>query len=59
VYIGSYDNNVYALDAGTGALLWQYTTGQPVASSPAVADGVVYVGGSFDHELYAFHLPNQ
>ncbi|MFL5590352.1 MAG: PQQ-binding-like beta-propeller repeat protein [Ktedonobacteraceae bacterium] len=26
------------------------------AHSPAVANGVVYVG-SFDHKLYAFHLP--
>ena len=49
---------VYALNASTGALLWKYTTGVCVASSPAVADGVVYVG-SRDHNLYAFHLPNQ
>lgn len=27
LYIGSYDHNVYALNAGTGALLWKYTTG--------------------------------
>ena len=32
VYVGSYDNNVYALNASTGALLWQYTTGQEVWS---------------------------
>jgi outer membrane protein assembly factor BamB len=52
VYVGSFDNNVYALDARTGAKLWSYTTGAGVYSSPAVADGVVYVG-SFDNNVYA------
>ena len=58
VYVGSIDDNVYALNAATGAKLWGYTTGSYVDSSPAVANGVVYVG-SYDHNLYAFHLPNQ
>ena len=40
VYAGS--GVVYALDASTGDLLWRYGTGR---SSPAVAGGVVYVGG--------------
>jgi len=40
VYVGSYDGNVYALNARTGALLWKYTTGGAVESSPAVANGV-------------------
>lgn len=34
VYMGSSDNNVYALDAVTGNLKWNYTTGDWVASSP-------------------------
>ena len=58
MYVGSYDADLYALNASTGALLWKYATGQYVYSSPAVANGVVYVG-SFDNNLYAFHLPNQ
>jgi len=33
-------------------LLWQYTTGAPVTSSPAVVDGIVYIG-SRDRNLYA------
>ena len=41
VYIGSWDRNVYALNASTGALLWSYATGGYVESSPAVANGVV------------------
>jgi hypothetical protein len=53
VYVGSYDNKVYALNALTGALVWSYTTGYYVFSSPAVADGRVYVG-SEDGKVYAF-----
>lgn len=45
VYIGSEDKNVYALDANTGAKLWNYTTGANINySSPAVVNGVVYIG---------------
>jgi outer membrane protein assembly factor BamB len=44
VYIGVDDDVVYALDAATGAFKWSYKTGNEVSSSPAVANGVVYVG---------------
>lgn len=47
---------LYALDAVTGALKWSYTTGSAIFSSPAVANGVVYIG-STDDNVYAFHLP--
>ncbi len=55
VYIGSADNNFYAIDAETGALEWKYTTGGAVElSSPAIdEDGFVYVGSNDGH-LYAF-----
>ena len=49
---GSSDGNVYALDAATWEELWQFTTGGSVLSSPAVANGVVYVGSS-DGNVYA------
>jgi outer membrane protein assembly factor BamB len=55
VYFGSLDNNVYALNGKTGALLWTYATGGQVWSSPAVANGVVYVG-SDDGKVHAFEL---
>jgi len=54
VYVSSYDKNVYALNATTGAKLWSYTTGSGVPSSPAVANGVVYVG-SGDNNVYALN----
>ncbi len=53
VYVGSGDN-IYALNATTGTLLWSYTTGDWVFSSPAVANGVVYVG-SRDGNVYALN----
>lgn len=54
VYVGSDDNNLYALKASSGALLWRYTTGVFIESSPAVANGVVYIG-SYDKNLYALN----
>jgi outer membrane protein assembly factor BamB len=43
---------VYAFDAGTGAQKWRYRVGARVVSSPAIAAGVVFVGGQ-DGVLYA------
>ncbi len=37
--------------------LWNFTTGNGVYSSPAVADGVVYVGG-YDGNMYALNAAN-
>jgi len=62
VYVGSgvFDTNVYCLPAndpnGDGVIedsevIWSYTTGGRVYSSPAVADGKVYVG-SDDNKVY-------
>ncbi len=56
VYVGSDDNNLYALNTTTGAKLWSFTTGGSVYSSPAVANGVVYVGSwDFDGNVYALN----
>ena len=54
VFVGSYDNKIYALNATTGTHLWNYTTGFVIYSSPAVADGRVFVG-SRDGKLYAMN----
>lgn len=44
VYVHSTDgNNLYAFNAKTGSVLWTYQTGGG-RGSPAVADGVVYIG---------------
>jgi outer membrane protein assembly factor BamB len=44
VFVGSFDGNIYALNATNGAKLWSYVATDVVTSSPAVADGIVYVG---------------
>jgi len=54
VYVGSYDHNVYALNATTGAKVWNYSTKSHVYSSPIVFNGIVYVG-SDDHNVYALN----
>ena len=52
VYFGSGDGNVYALDAGSGALKWKFKTGDVVHASPAISDGKLYIG-SWDSWFYA------
>lgn len=60
VYVGSNNGNLNALDAAKGTLLWTYNTGSnSFASSPAVVNGMVYVGGADAVNMYAFGLPNQ
>ena len=54
IFFGSWDRNVYALDATTGAKIWNYTTGSFISSSPAVAYGKVYIG-SQDGKMYALN----
>ncbi len=65
VYIGSgsFDRNFYAFDAAGNtncrgvpkscAPLWTASTGARITSSPAVVNGVVYIGSS-NGSLYAF-----
>jgi serine/threonine protein kinase len=51
LFVGSYDNNLYALNAADGKFLWKYPTDGGVVSRPAVYDGNVYFG-SEDHRLH-------
>jgi outer membrane protein assembly factor BamB len=55
VYVGSYDNKLYAINGKTGDKLWEFKTEGYVKSSPAIgSDGTVYVG-SGDKKLYAIN----
>ena len=45
---------MYALNATTGAKIWSYTTGDQILSSPALTNGIVYVG-SHDNKVYGFN----
>jgi outer membrane protein assembly factor BamB len=53
VWIGSLDGRLYALDLATGAELWSWYFGTPVASSAAVSGNMLFVGASDGH-VYAF-----
>ena len=52
VYVGSSDNNLYAIDEETGDEKWSFTTGDEVFSSPVLYNDAVFVG-SDDSNLYA------
>lgn len=54
LYIGSYDNNLYALNAETGQFVWKYPTDGGLASSPVVSGDQVLVG-SEDRILYCIN----
>ncbi|RLC63573.1 MAG: protein kinase [Chloroflexota bacterium] len=54
LYVGSYDHNLYAINAENGKFLWKYATEGGIASSPCVHEGRVFVG-SADRALYAIN----
>ena len=62
VYVGA-GGTVFALDAGTGAVLWQYVGEPEPFSAPAIANGMLYVSTApippwtYASQLYAFALP--
>jgi outer membrane protein assembly factor BamB len=51
VFFGSQDGKVYALQLSDGSTLWEYDTGGPVDSSPALDAVSVYVVGGNPAEL--------
>ena len=59
VFFGSNDRWVYCLNANSGILIWSYSTGGYIrTSSPAVANGVVYIASTYSNpfsgKLFAF-----
>jgi outer membrane protein assembly factor BamB len=60
IYVGSNDGSVYAINPSNSGKVWSYNTSSPVYSSPAIADGAVYVCSG--NVVYAFGplsaLPN-
>ena len=43
------DGHMYAFDAATGAVLWDFESGGSCASGPAVVDGTVYWGSGYGY----------
>jgi eukaryotic-like serine/threonine-protein kinase len=52
VYIGAYDNNLYAVNAAEGQLLWKYATDGGLPGSPALYQDTIFIG-SEDRRLHA------
>jgi len=53
VFVGTADNNMFALDAANGgALEWQFETGHSIWGQPTYENGILYVS-SLDRSLYA------
>src|SRR5262249_16414724 len=57
VYVNS-QKSLYALDAATGVTLWRAAVYTGDLASPAVSDGIVFIG-STDGNLYAFSINGQ
>jgi len=57
IVFGSYDGNIYCVDAKTGSLQWKFPTGYRVASTPAFVGNVVYTGAD-DGYIYAINASN-
>jgi outer membrane protein assembly factor BamB len=55
IYVGSEDNNLYAINSLDGSKKWSFTTGAGVRSSPSIdSNGTIYVGSN-DARLYAIN----
>jgi len=44
LFVGSYDNNLYALNAAEGKFQWKYPTDGGIVSRPAIFDGNIFIG---------------
>jgi len=52
LYIGSYDHNMYALEADNGNFIWKYAANGGIVSRPAIDDNKLYFG-STDQYVHA------
>jgi serine/threonine protein kinase len=52
LFIGAYDNNLYALNSTNGEYIWKYPTEGGIVNRPTIQDSTVFFG-SEDNGLYA------
>lgn len=55
IYVASLDHTLYARDRASGEPLWEQDLGAMLAGTPAVADGVLYIG-TFNKEVVALDV---
>jgi outer membrane protein assembly factor BamB len=58
VFPGSFENHQMALDAKTGAVVWDTLTKGPMIFNGAYSDGRFFRGGTDDNTLYCFNATN-
>jgi serine/threonine protein kinase len=51
IYIGSYDHNLYSINAADGKMNWKYASDGGVVTRPAVFEGDIFIG-SEDQRLH-------
>jgi outer membrane protein assembly factor BamB/tRNA A-37 threonylcarbamoyl transferase component Bud32 len=57
LYVGSYDNNLYALKAADGGFLWKYATEGGIATSPRIStEDHLVIFGSDDGNVYGLDM---
>ncbi len=57
VFVGAYDNNLYALNAADGSFKWKYAAEGGIVGTPALSeDDNLLLFGSEDHLLHAIDL---
>jgi polyvinyl alcohol dehydrogenase (cytochrome) len=64
MYAGSYSGQMYALDARTGKIVWNFASGGSVIDGPSIVDGALYWGSGYrnippgigNNKVYAFTL---
>lgn len=54
VYVGAYDNNLYALNVQDGSFRWKYPATDGIGSAPFVYKNDVFIG-SVDNKLYSIN----
>jgi polyvinyl alcohol dehydrogenase (cytochrome) len=67
MYAGSYSGQMYALDARTGTILWNFASGGTVIDGPSIVDHTLYWGSGYrnippgigNNKVYAFTLDGE
>lgn len=57
LYIGSYDHNMYALEASNGKFIWKYAADGGIVSKPVAHENNLYFG-SADFNVHAISIRN-
>ena len=57
IFVGSYDHNLYALEASNGNFVWKYPAEGGIVSKPAIHENKIYFGSADEH-VHAISIRN-